>query len=205
MTLTQPTRQSAPRRLSATTRLVSSAVRAVEECSCGREPRILVLRGFDTASRERAREVRGRLESQLGRGTIAVEPAALAGELGLPEGHHCAAIDARRRDTDRALLGYRWEPNQPDTGLLRVALDGAAVDVTAGAGLEVRATDTGLALWVIEDNHQRTSRVGPTASRVEVSQVDGLHLVYCDETLLGDSPAHLTLVLDRSGGVRRVG
>lgn len=194
----------APRRLSETTRLVDSTVRAADACSCGREPQILVLRGFDVLSRERARDVRDRLRGQRSHATIIIEPAALTSELGPPDGHHCATVDARRRICARALIGYRWEPNQPDTGVLRVALDGRSVDVPTGAGIEVRVAGDGLGLWVIEDSHQHTARVGPTAGLVQVSQVDGIHLVYRDETLVGDSPAQVTLAFDERGGVRRV-
>lgn len=196
---------ASPRHLSRTTRAVGSAVRAVTSCTAAHPARVTVLHAPGEDELALAQHVATRLVTKLPDLAVALE-CAHPDAVSLTDGaHSCAVIDASERESMRALVAYRWEPNQPDTGQLAVTVDEVPVAVAPGAGVEVRVSDDGLDIWAVKDAQQREMVVGRGARRVEVNIVEGLHLLFRDETHVGDSPASVSVTRAMDGGARRTG
>jgi hypothetical protein len=191
------------RELSRTTRAVRSAVRTVDNCASSHPSRVNILHAPGEDDLALAQHVGHRLATKRP-GVVVDLECVHPDSISLTDGlHSCAVVDASERESTRALLGYRWEPNQPGTGRLTMKVDDLDVAVTPGAGIEVRVSAEGLDAWVIEDVHQREFLVGPDVRRVEVSVVDGLHLLFRDETYVGDSPSSVSVYRAMGGGARR--
>jgi hypothetical protein len=193
-----------PRGLSRTTRAIESALWAVRSCSCTDTARITVLHAPGDDDAELAALVSRRLVARVP--DLAVDlVCAHPEDVDLTHGaHQCAVMDASERESARALVGYRWEPNQPVTGRLALTLDDVAMRVAPGVGLELRAAGRGLDAWAVEDAHQRAILLGRATRTAEVASVDGLHLLFRDETYVGDSPELVRLTVSALGGVRRM-
>lgn len=199
-TTTDPARHA-----SETVRVVDRALQRIRDCGCGTTPRVAVLRSFDGGSRDHAAQVTRRLRDAVGFGDVSVSTLAapVLAALGRIDGHHCAVVDATGRPSGYATMAWQWEPNQPERGVLGVRVnDGDEVVLPAGAALSVRPGPEHLVVhW--PSGHQDGSLRTTEGARVEVRQVEGIHLVYRDETLVEDAPERACIVHDPRGVARR--
>lgn len=191
---------------SETTSAVRRALSRVARCPCDGPHSVLVVRGFDRRSRERAAHLVRRLRAHADEVTVETAPApvvAAFGATGPSPAHRCAVLDATGHDACAALEHWRWRANQPERGRLALRLDESTETLLSpGTGLVVRPRRGRLEVETVEDSS--AGHLWAAASRVLVRQVDGLHLLSKDGVLVDDAPPSVCLVIDDRGAARRV-
>lgn len=200
----QPGRLADERSLSDTTRSVHRTLERIRSCRCHGSPRVVVLRGFDSASRTRAADFTRQLRDGIGFSDVQVETQAtpVLAALDSLEGHVCAVVDVTGRSRQTATLAWTWSVNQPEQGQLAVTLDGRTEVLTeVGAEVVVRPDEQGLVVQVLGASGQPLAR---RASSVVVRQVEGVHVLHRDGVLTGDAPGTMRVVYDERGAARHV-